>query len=674
MMKISTKVRRWSRSRGSVHARAFPMILATVLAVISGLGCTTTDSPPVADPTATDATAPDASFIAWKDSTQAYTDDLLAEAQRLAELGDTGPALDRIDEALCAVLDPPDAFAGDPAYLDFVAGLLATAEELEHSLSLGEDGTIEGREMVALPPIDIPDLPPDAIEIVGPDGLPPSDYPLILNSIVDGFLDAMTAEGEYRRRIETGLTRAGDYLPMIRAKFRAAGLPTEISYLPLIESAFSVKAYSRARAHGMWQFMSATGRYYGLEIGSLVDERRDPVRSTEAAVAYLTDLYREFDDWYLALAAYNSGAGNVRRAIRKSGSHDFWTLKRYLPRETRNYVPAFIASVIIAKDPAQWGFPVPNEKPWTFDRVDVPDALDLQFLADRTTLTVEELRRINPAIRRDLTPANRVTALWLPKGEGSAVATVLAETPRTDWAPRMIHTVRRGESLSTIAARYGSSVGAIKQANGLRRTLIHPGQSLIVPRFGVSHDSPVQRQADSGTYVVQSNDTLWDIARAFGISVDSLCAANGLGRRSVIQPGQRLQLPAGSQANAASSSSAGAAGEWSGRYTVRSGDTLSGIASRYRVSVSSLRRANGLNSSRIYPGNTLTVPGSGTVSSSGQGSSTATTYRVRRGDTLYDIARQFGVSVTEIRRLNGLNTSRIYPGDVLKIPQRQAKS
>ncbi len=488
----------------------------------------------------------------------------------------------------------PISVAGDPAYLDFVAGLLSAAEELELSLSQVEDGEIDGREIVALPPIDIPELPPDAIDIVGPDGLPASDYPLILNSTVDGFLEAMTAPGEYRNRIETGLTRAGDYLPMIREKFESAGLPPEISYLPLIESAFSVKAYSRARAHGMWQFMSATGRYYGLEIGSLVDERRDPVRSTEAAVAYLADLYREFNDWYLALAAYNSGAGNVRRAIRKSNSRDFWTLRKYLPRETRNYVPAFIASVIIAKDPAGWGFPVPDEKPWTYDRVDVPDALDLQFLADHTTLSLENLRGLNPAIRRDLTPANRTTALWLPRGEGSTVADVLAETPRSDWAPRMIHTVQRGESLSTIAARYGSSVGAIKQANGLSRTLIHPGQNLIVPRFGVVGTLRNERRAEQGTYVVQNNDTLWDIARAFNISVDSLCAANGLGRRSVIQPGQRLQLPTGSTAKGATSSARIADAGWSGRYTIRTGDTLSGIASRYRVSVSELRRANGL--------------------------------------------------------------------------------
>ena len=656
---------------GTCALPAAVVVLAVVVA--STVGCKSAQSTPQPDSTPVQSMDSE-SYLEWQAATQATTDDLLAEARRLAELGEDSAALDRIDEALCEVLDPPDTVADEPAYLDFVAGLLTAAEELEHSLSLGADGIEHGREMVALPPIEIPELPPDAIDIVGPDGLPPSDYPLVLNPTVERFVDAMIAEGEYRNRVSTGLSRAGDYLPMIRAKFRAAGLPVEISYLPLIESAFSVKAYSRARAHGMWQFMSATGRYYGLEIGSLVDERRDPVRSTEAAVAYLTDLYREFDDWYLALAAYNSGSGNVRRAIRKSGSRDFWTLQRYLPRETRSYVPAFIASIIIAKNPADWGFPVPVEREWDYDRVDVPDALDLQFLADQTSFSVDELRDLNPAIRRDLTPANRVTWLWLPKGEGPEVITVLEETPRSDWAPRMIHSVRRGESLSTIAAQYGSSVGAIKQANGLRGTMIHPGQSLIVPRFADAPSGPSRRQAENGGYIVQSNDTLWDISRAFSVSLDALCAANGLSRRSVIQPGQRLNLPSRSKLRGASSSPSSATAEWSGRYTVRSGDTLSSIASRHRVSVTELRRVNGLNTSRIYPGNTLTVPGSSDTATKNGGLSGATTYRVRRGDTLSDIARQFGVSVRALRRLNGLSTSRIYPGDVLKIPKRQAKS
>ncbi len=264
----------------------------------------------------------------------------------------------------------------------------------------------------------------------------------------------------------------------------ASGLPLDLSYLPLIESAFSLKAYSRARAHGMWQFISATGRHYGLEVGTLVDERRDPVRSTEAAAAYLSDLYGEFSDWYLALAAYNSGAGNVRRAIRKSGSRDFWTLRKYLPRETRNYVPAFIASVIVAKDPEAFGFTAPQEQPWNYDSVDVPDALDLQFMASKSGIPLDELRELNPAIRRDLTPARSTTALRLPLGTADAAQSVLDSNPRSDWAPRMIHTVRSGESLYTIARKYGSNVSAIRQANGLRSSLIHPGDNLIVPRFG----------------------------------------------------------------------------------------------------------------------------------------------------------------------------------------------
>jgi membrane-bound lytic murein transglycosylase D len=650
-----------------------PWSLAALAVVLAALVGCASNPPAPATPTLDHEASGRNSFLEWRETTQVITDDLLAEARRLADLGDDAAALDRIDEALCTVLDPPAEFADDPAYLDYVAHLLAAAEELELSLAREPDDPGETREIVALPPILIPEAPSDPVGIDDGSGLPASDYPLVLNSTVNSFLEAMTGDGEYRRRIETGLERSGDYLPMIRDKFEAAGLPEDISYLPLIESAFSVKAYSRARAHGMWQFMSATGRHYGLAVGSLVDERRDPVRSTEAAVAYLSDLHDEFDDWHLALAAYNSGAGNVRRAIRRSGSRDFWTLKRYLPRETRNYVPAFIASVIIAKNPEKWGFPVPDEKPWSYDRIEVPDALDLQFLADRTTLTVDELRQLNPAIRRDLTPANRVTSLWLPDGEGAAVADVLATTPRSEWAPRMLHTVRRGESLSTIAARYGSSVGAIRQANGIRGSLIHPGQSLIVPRFGVASPEPVARRADNGTYVVQSNDTLWDIARAFGVSVDSLCAANGLGKRDVIRPGQRLDLPDGSSTPPTQNGSP--SGDWTGSYRVRSGDTLSGIAARFGVSVRELKHNNGLSSSRIYPGNTLLVPG-GSVATTTGGSAGAdgavTTYRVRKGDTLYDIARQFGVSVSELRRFNGLASSRIYPGDVLRIPKRQA--
>jgi membrane-bound lytic murein transglycosylase D len=647
-------------------------VILTVSALVLGLGCTSAGPDP--RQTAATNTQSSESYRQWEETTRQRTDDLMAEAQRLVADGQDVEAFDRIDQAIRMVLEPPEDYSTEPVYLDYVALVLSEAEILEQRLDPRVDDGTDIEELVALPPIEITDLEGAEIEVDGAGALPASEYPLILNPTVDQFLDAMGREGEYRNRIETGLSRSGDYVPMIRSKLATAGMPQELAYLPLIESAFSVKAYSRARAHGMWQFISSTGRLYGLEIGSLVDERRDPVRSTEAAVAYLADLYVEFNDWHLALAGYNSGAGNVRRAIRRSGSRDFWTLQKFLPRETRSYVPAFIASVIIAKDPSKWGFPVPVEREWNLDAVDVPDALDLQFLADQIDISIDELRELNPAIRRDLTPANRTTAVWLPNGMATAAEAVLAETPRIDWAPRMIHTVRSGESLYTIARRYDSNVGAIKQANDIRGSLIHPGQSLIVPRLGVSYGGPTDRQAADGSYVVQRNDTLWDIARAFSISVDSLCAANGLGRRDVIRPGQRLQLPDGSALPATRSGSPKQNSGWSSSYTVRSGDTLSGIASRHGVSVAELRRANGLSGSTIHPGSLLSVPASGAAAEVPERRvAGATTYKVRKGDTLYDIARIFGVSVGELRRINGLKTSRIYPGDVLRIPAPQAK-
>jgi len=583
--------------------------------------------------------------------------------------------MNRADEALCEVLATPPGYRFRPEYLEYLAELIDEADDIEASILPMYGGLEETEELVILPPIDlfVDEVPGEAVIEDGQ--LPSSDFPLVLNQTVESFLEAMTSSGEYQRRIEVGLGRAGTYLPMIRAELGRAGLPEDLSYLPLIESAFSLKAYSRARAHGMWQFISSTGRYYGLEIGSLVDERRDPVRSTEAAVAYLSDLHDEFSDWYLALAAYNSGSGNVRRAIRRSGSTDFWVLRRYLPRETRNYVPAFIASVIVAKHPGQYGFTEPHETPWDYDHIEVPDALDLEFLASKSGIPLDDLRELNPAIRRDLTPARGTTTLRLPPGTAADAQAVLDSNPRDKWAPRMIHTVREGDSLYVIARKYGSSVSAIRQANGLRGSLIHPGQNLVVPRFGtntqIARQQPL-RTGDDGSYVVQRNDTLWDIARGFSISVDNLCAANGLARNQVIRPGQRLKIPDGASYSAPAHSAAGNA-PIASTHTVRSGDTLYDIARANGVTATALRRANGLSSSRIYPGKVLRIPAPVDKATPLRTASAPNTYRVRKGDTLSDIARRFGVSTSALRRANGLSTSRIYPGDVLHIPTSQAK-
>ena len=612
----------------------------------------------------------------WEESTRDFADDLMAEAQRMQGEGYGDEAISLTDDALCVVLETPEGYSPGARYLDYLAELIDEAKEIEASLQPIDDDIEDSEEIVLLPPIDLSE-DENVVDVALVDSvLPPSDFPLMLNSTVEQFLEAMVSSGEYHRRIETGLGRAGTYLPMIRSRFAAAGLPEDLAYLPLIESAYSVKAYSRARAHGMWQFISSTGRHYGLDVGSLVDERRDPELSTAAAVAYLSDLYGQFNDWYLALAAYNSGSGNVRRAIRRSGSEDFWTLRQYLPRETRNYVPAFIASVIVAKQPEKYGFTPPVDKSWDFEYVEIPDALDLEFLATESGIPLGELRDLNPAIRRDLTPARSTTKLRLPPGTTASAEAVLRSTPRDQWAPRMIHTVRSGESLYVIARKYGSSVSAIQQANALRGSLIRPGQELIVPRFGTemtAESSQSPRTADGGVYVVQRNDTLWDIARGFSVSVDKLCAANGFSRYNVIRPGQRLVIPDGTSARAAPAPQQPLR-DGGKTHTVRAGDTLSDIASDYRVSVGALKRANGLRSSRIYPGKELLIPAPVERSTPERTASEPGTYEVQKGDTLYDIARRFGVPISELLRANGLRTSRIYPGDVLRIPGSQAKS
>ena len=648
------------------------LIVATPVLLL--LSCTSAQEPsrktsPTADNSAKD-------YRLWEESTRDFADDLMEEAQQLQREGRGDEAIALADEALCAVLDTPAGYSPEGRYLDYLAELIDEAIEIEEALQPIGDEIEDAEEFALLPPIDL--LPDDIVidEALIDSLLPPSDFPLILNSTVEQFLEAMVSSGEYHRRIETGLARAGTYLPMIRPRFATAGLPQDLSYLPLIESAFSVKAYSRARALGMWQFISSTGRHYGLDVGSLVDERRDPELSTDAAVAYLSDLYDQFNDWYLALAAYNSGAGNVRRAIRRSGSRDFWTLRKFLPRETRNYVPAFIASVIVAKQPEKYGFTPTIDKPWTFETIEVPDALDLQFLAKESGITLDELRELNPAIRRDLTPARSTTTLRLPPGTTASAEAALNSTPRDQWAPRMIHTVRSGDSLYSIARKYGSSVSAIRQANALRGSLIRPGQNLIVPRFGTetrAGSNQPQRSADGGVYIVQRNDTLWDIANGFSVSVNSLCAANGLSRRDVLKPGQHLTIPDGASTYVAPARQQTL--KVSGTsHTVRAGDTLSEIASAYNVSVSSLKRANGLRTSRIYPGKELLIPMPMEKSTPERTVVGRGTYKVQKGDTLYDIARRFGISTSELRRANGLRTSRIYPGDVLRIPSSQAKS
>jgi membrane-bound lytic murein transglycosylase D len=346
---------------------------------------------------------------------------------------------------------------------------------------------------------------------------------------------------------------------MIRAELAEAGLPLDLAWLPLVESAFHTHARSRARAQGMWQFMAGTARLYDLHVDGVVDERNDPYLATPAAVAHLGDLYATFGDWQLALAAYNSGAGRVQRALRRAkGATDFWSIRRHLPRETRNYVPGLWALLVVAKNPTAHGLPAVQETSECRATVPVDGALDLEVLAERSDLTRDELAELNPALLRGITPMKGTYDLAVPCGTEQQVATALASIPPDQRVRKVFHTVKRGDTLGAIARRYGTSVNTIAAANNIRnpRTL-QVGRTLVIPRYPTSgRTAPVrsasaaparaqaagERQVAPDRYVVRRGDTLYDIGRRYGVSVDELKRRNGLSG-NLIKPGDVLVMP-----------------------------------------------------------------------------------------------------------------------------------
>jgi membrane-bound lytic murein transglycosylase D len=456
----------------------------------------------------------------------------------------------------------------------------------------------------------------------------------------------------------------------------------------MIESAFKPRAASRAGARGIWQFIGGTGKLYGLRQDFWVDDRFDVEKATRAAARHLLDLHREFDDWYLAMAAYNAGARRIDRAIRRGGNRDFWTLasKRYLPRETRSYVPLILAATIIAKNPETYGFTAASGPALEFDVVELDGPVDLETAARAAGVAVEELRVLNPELRHWVTPLDRPTyGLKVPKGAEATFTAAIAAIPPGERVRFGAHVVERGDTLSKIARRYGTSVEALRSANRLgARSLIHPGQVLTVPvppgalvaKATRSRDDVVERRAvadgNQEIYVVARGDTLGAIARSFGLSLDDLLSLNDLpAGSSRIQPGQRI-LVSGTRAASPSSAPAPPPSRSSEGYTVRSGDTLGGIADAHGISLTKLRRLNGMSprSMRIYPGQVLVVSESEEPSAAPEGRSSSaggTSYRVRRGDTLSHIARRFGVSVDDLRRWNELASDDIVVGASLMV-------
>ncbi len=370
-----------------------------------------------------------------------------------------------------------------------------------------------------------------------------------------------------RDRFEIWLSRLGRYEGMIRERLRNKGLPEDLVYLTLVESGLSNTAVSRARAVGMWQFIASTGRLYGLQIDPWMDERRDPFKATDAAVNHLADLVERLGSIYLAAAAYNAGVGRVERAVRRlPGEPDsltdetFFQLRdrRYLRRETRDYVPKLIAASLIAKQPHRYGFTdIEPLTPLVFDEIAVPDATGLDVLARLADTTVAAVLELNPHFVRGITPPGRGVTVRLPRGRGEVAAARYVELPVNERVTFVDHYVARGETLSEIARRYRVTQVMIQSANPqLRARALRVGQRVIVPMSGrivppsawsVPPEPRYRRVGGAGawatTHRVSKGETPSQIARAYGVSLTALLNANGMTMVTVIRPGDRLRIP-----------------------------------------------------------------------------------------------------------------------------------
>lgn len=484
-----------------------------------------------------------------------------------------------------------------------------------------------------------------------------TQVPLVQNSQVNRHLVYYTLRRP--EVMETWRERAEKYKPMMLEIFKEEGVPQELVYLAFIESGLNPTARSWASAVGMWQFISATGRVYGLEINWWVDERRDPEKATRAAARHLKDLYNIWGDWHLAMANYNISPRGLNRAIRRAGGvKDYWAAYPFLPRETRGYVPGFIATTMINMNPEEFGFKRSyGQEPYSYDLVEVDGLMPLEEMAKAIGITTETLKEYNPELLRWATPPGNKYPLKIPSGMKEEFLVAYKDIPKemTNQSITM-HTVRSGESIGLIARKYGTTVSGIYASNENLSNIIYPGQVLAVPlpagsASQISADRPTNqrsgtttsRQSSSSssasrpanstkiTYKVKTGDTIGHIAEWYDVRAWNIRTWNGIG--NTIRVGQNLTVyvPNSRQSHY---------------------EKINGLSFREKENIEA-RQKRGEN---IFLASATSTDNSGNV-----------TYTVKRNDTLSEIAESFGVSTSQIRRLNNLNGSRIYVGQNLRI-------
>ncbi len=518
-------------------------------------------APPAGDLLALTASAAESSSVALTGL------DALDDGSEEAPEEEAGDEIRLEELELVGVAPPPEEKANEVLPVD------TRPVELVDVVDLGEPLEIGKSEMLRDAWIDsdaardlLDDL--DAIERSGPPPWPEPgdvqwDIPLANDERVDMWIKYFQGPGRERFRVWMGrLTRVA---PMYWSVLETEGLPRDTIFLSMIESGFSARATSWASAAGPWQFMPDTGRHYGLEVGFWVDERRDYEASTHAAAAYLKRLHNEFGDWMLAWAAYNTGEGRIRRAVKRLNTKDFWTISRsrHLYRETKHYVPKLIAAAMVAKQPEVYGIEPPEYlSPLVWETVTVTTAVDLETMsrACGPRVQLEELEALNPALYRGVTPPRRTWSVKVPPGARLSCAIGLESMPPSERLTYRFHRLRKGESIASVAKQYQTTPEAIAKFNKLEPNRpLDAFEALVVP-LPLALDAtiasneeearwtrhppftPLSAGSSARVHRVRSGDTLWKIARRYGVNLQSLRAWNGLGRNARLRIGQSIRL------------------------------------------------------------------------------------------------------------------------------------
>ena len=445
-----------------------------------------------------------------------------------------------------------------------------------------------------------------------------SDLPLMMTDPVAGYINYFSTRG--KGTLEHGLERSGRYRAMIESILKEEGVPQDLIFLAQAESGFHPYAVSRVGARGIWQFMGSRARGYGLHRDTWVDDRQDPEKSTRAAARHLKDLYNQFGDWYLAMAAYNSGPGTIQSAVKRTGYADFWELYRrnVLPKETRNYVPIILAETIMAKNPAQYGLDVVPDPPLAYDTVKIDYPVDLRLVAECADVPLSDLQDLNPSLLRTVTPKAHFD-LHLPVGTTEKYQSAIESIPpdmRVWWR---YHTVTSGETMMSVARSFHTTAHAIAQANQLEiNTPIEEGAKLVIPIAPGRHSS-----GDSQTfahrltvYHIRKGDTLQKVADNLGIAPATIrrwnrLKGNSLAGRRVLYVHLPVSPGAVQEAQAAkskrSSHLVAVSSTRKVRHTVREGETLYSIATNYNTSVEAIKQTNA-HVATLRPGMVLVIP------------------------------------------------------------------